>query len=153
MTSTWVVTIEYAGRRSPAEVDELDDLLDRREATVMPAVGGGIRVSVWIAGTDPLDAAQAARTLVATVIDEAPRRVAVTREDDYVREAQAPTLPELVSAPVIAELLGISRQRVHQLQSTPGFPAPLVVLRTGPVWDRRAVEAYSRASRRRTAAV
>lgn len=54
----------------------------------------------------------------------------------------------MVAGPEIGELLGVSRQRVHQLQATPAFPAPLVQLRTGPVWDRRAVEAYARSPAR-----
>jgi len=53
------------------------------------------------------------------------------------------------AGPEIGELLGITRQRVFQLQATDNFPAPLVPLRTGPVWDRRAIEAYPHATERR----
>lgn len=55
----------------------------------------------------------------------------------------AQNLPHLVSAAEVGDQLGISRQRVHQLQSTAGFPEPLYRLRTGPVWDARAIEAFA----------
>lgn len=146
----WVVTLEYSRSADQETLDRWDDLLDVQEATVMPAAGGGVRVSVWTAASsDPLDAALRARALVATVIDGPPHRVAVMTVEDYEQQANAPTLPELVASPEIGELLGITRQRVFQLQATDNFPAPLVRLRTGPVWDRHAIEAYAHATARR----
>ena len=64
---------------------------------------------------------------------------------DVVSErADDPTLPELVSAPEVAEILGgITCQRVHQLQSALEFPAPLYRLRAGPVWDARAIHRFA----------
>ena len=35
----------------------------------------------------------------------------------------------------VADLLGVSRQRVAQLRTKPGFPAPIAELRSGPIWD------------------
>ena len=146
----WVVTLEYSTSADQETLDRWDDLLDAQEATVMPAADGGARVSVWTEGSsDPLDAALRARTLVATVIGGPPNRVSVMTAEDYEQQANAPTLPELVAGPEIGELLGITRQRVFQLQATDNFPAPLVRLRTGPVWDRRAIEAYAHATERR----
>lgn len=51
----------------------------------------------------------------------------------------------LVGAAEIAEMLGVSRQRVHQVTTKPGFPAPVVVLTMGKVWHREQVEAWDRA--------
>jgi predicted DNA-binding transcriptional regulator AlpA len=43
----------------------------------------------------------------------------------------------------LAELLGISRQRVYVLQKTyDDFPAPAAQLRSGPVWHTRDVETW-----------
>ena len=47
-----------------------------------------------------------------------------------------------MSAAEIADLLGVRRQRVHQLRSTRGFPAPLAELRGGAVWDARAIRRF-----------
>lgn len=70
--------------------------------------------------------------------------VAARRWDEVQREADAIGLPELVGASEIADLLGVSRQRVHQLTTHTGFPAPLVQVRMGPLWDAKAVAAFDR---------
>lgn len=56
--------------------------------------------------------------------------------------------PELMGVAEIAELLGVSRQRVHQLRKVAGFPAPIAELSAGAIWERKAVEAWARASAR-----
>jgi hypothetical protein len=58
-------------------------------------------------------------------------------------------MPELMSAAEISEELGISRQRVHQLRATSGFPAPMVDLRGGAVWDAAAVRKFNQEWARR----
>jgi predicted DNA-binding transcriptional regulator AlpA len=54
----------------------------------------------------------------------------------------------LVSTVEIAELLGVSRQRVDQLSRTKGFPAPEAELAIGRVWDQAAVVAWGKATGR-----
>jgi len=47
---------------------------------------------------------------------------------------------ELVSIPEIAKMLGVSRQRVHQLiQQYDDFPKPVAELAIGRVWDHATV--------------
>lgn len=54
-------------------------------------------------------------------------------------------VPEpLMGLTEIAELLGVSRQRAHQLAATYGFPAPLARLAVGPIWAREDVERWAR---------
>ena len=44
--------------------------------------------------------------------------------------------PQLVGAAELAEVLGgLSRQRISQLTARADFPAPVVELRMGKVWD------------------
>jgi prophage regulatory protein len=52
--------------------------------------------------------------------------------------------PEVVAAAEIAELLGLSRQRVTQLTAKPDFPLPLSVLTVGKIWLRQDIEDYAR---------
>ena len=52
--------------------------------------------------------------------------------------------PELMGVAEIAELLGVSRQRVHQLSKAPEFPAPIAELSAGAIWEREAVETWAR---------
>lgn len=44
----------------------------------------------------------------------------------------------------IANFLGVSRQRAHQLSKSDGFPEPAAVLAAGPVWETTAVENWAR---------
>ena len=69
----------------------------------------------------------------AMTVEEADRRLA------------EPTVPELVGASEAADLLDVSRQRIHQLHTGhPGFPAPVVKVRMGPLWTKASVEAFGR---------
>jgi predicted DNA-binding transcriptional regulator AlpA len=50
-------------------------------------------------------------------------------------------------------MLGISRQRVHQLaKEDPAFPEPEVVLDAGRVWSREAIEKWAQGTGRITEA-
>ena len=51
---------------------------------------------------------------------------------------------QLVGAQEIADLLGITRQRVHQLRLSPGFPEPVVRMAMGLAWYWPDVEAWAR---------
>jgi predicted DNA-binding transcriptional regulator AlpA len=48
----------------------------------------------------------------------------------------------------IAELLGVSKQRAHQIAEEKGFPAPLAEDGRGRLWDRREVRAWAKGWRR-----
>ena len=48
----------------------------------------------------------------------------------------------------IAELLGVSKQRAHQIADESGFPAPVTEDGRGRLWDRREVQAWARRWRR-----
>lgn len=51
---------------------------------------------------------------------------------------------DLVGVAEVADMLGVTRTRVSQLASVPGFPAPVARLAAGPVWDRKDVEAWAK---------
>jgi len=48
----------------------------------------------------------------------------------------------------IAELLGVSKQRAHQLAAERDFPAPVTEDSRGRLWDRREVAAWATRWRR-----
>jgi predicted DNA-binding transcriptional regulator AlpA len=50
----------------------------------------------------------------------------------------------LVGTAEIAAMLGVSRQRVHQLTARDDFPQPVAVLASATIWEREAVEAWAR---------
>lgn len=49
------------------------------------------------------------------------------------------TVPELVGTHEVAQMLGVSRQRVLQLAATKGFPKPVASLKAGLIWERAAI--------------
>ena len=58
---------------------------------------------------------------------------------------------DLVSVPEVAEILGVSRQRVHQLiHAYDDFPEPEAELAVGRIWQRAAIDKWARAHPRRT---
>jgi len=50
----------------------------------------------------------------------------------------------LVGAHELEKLLGVSRQRVHQLTRRSDFPAPVAVLGMGKVWHTEDVLAWEK---------
>lgn len=54
---------------------------------------------------------------------------------------------ELIGPQEIAQLLGVSRQRVSQLTKRRDFPKPVAVLAMGQIWDADEVRVW--AARRR----
>ncbi len=59
-----------------------------------------------------------------------------------------PSVPPLVAAKEIGDMLGVSRQRVTQLAAIPTFPAPVAVLSVGRIWLREDIVAWAEQSGR-----
>jgi predicted DNA-binding transcriptional regulator AlpA len=57
--------------------------------------------------------------------------------------------PALVGAYEVAQILGVSRQRVSQLMEAEGFPEPAATLGMGSVWLERDVEEWAEERDRR----
>lgn len=55
--------------------------------------------------------------------------------------------PGLMGTAEVAELLGVSRQRVLQLAQQPGFPEPVAVLKMGQVWGTSSIRAWAAENR------
>lgn len=128
--------------------DLLMDLLMDNSGTVSASRSSwGARVSVLA-----FDAGEAAESGVALIQRMAVKagmpswpsvRAEATRQDVLDEDNARPSLPELVSAPEAAEILGVSPQRVHELAGSPGFPEPMYELRTGRLWLESAISAYA----------
>lgn len=54
----------------------------------------------------------------------------------------------LVGTAEIGEMLGVTRQRVHQLTQRGDFPAPVAHLAMGKIWERSAIEQWLESSGR-----
>ena len=54
----------------------------------------------------------------------------------------------LVGLKEIADMLGVTSARSHQLAASDGFPAPLGEISAGRIWRREDIEAWARATGR-----
>ncbi len=138
----WVVTFTF--ERGPDEEQLVG--WEERLADHDGSVGQhdhGFDATVYVNAANLFEAVDLARGMVGPVIDHPSIGVEVVTETEWFRRAAAPTLPEIVSAGEVAEILGVSRQRVHQLAKSAGFPAPLLSLRTGPLWHAVAIRKFA----------
>jgi len=131
-------------------MDRWEAQLEGFDATVARVPERGITVTVYAPGDLALfDALSKMQGEVPHIVDSEPVGVEIVTEAEHRRRADYYTMPELMSAAEIAEELGVSRQRVHQLRSTTGFPEPLADLRGGAVWDAAAVRKFAETWERR----
>lgn len=68
--------------------------------------------------------------------------VAAKRADLVAAELDRPTFPEIVGVAEVAELLGVSKQRITELRTSGRLPSPIADLRAGPVWPKAAIERW-----------
>lgn len=49
---------------------------------------------------------------------------------------------DILGTSEVAEVLGVSKQRIHSLRQTIDFPEPMLQLASTPLWDRQEVMAF-----------
>jgi len=89
-------------------------------------------------------ASQAVGSAAAGVMSSRPRQIRVLPADDFAGEIAHPAPVELMGVSEIAELLGVSRQRVNQLIAGEDFPRPVSRLAAGPVFTTASIEAFQK---------
>jgi hypothetical protein len=133
------------GEADAAALDALLDALTPMHASVGGGTGSWAARITLEAGSPALAAGEASvrvhgAALDAGLPDWPDVRIEAVREDVLAEDLERPQLPELVSAPEAAEILGVSAQRVHVLaRENPRFPRPVVELRSGKIWLRAAI--------------
>jgi hypothetical protein len=60
-----------------------------------------------------------------------------------------PGFPDIVGPGEVLKMLGVSKQRLHELRTSGRFPLPTVELISGPVWLQAVVEAFEKGWERR----
>lgn len=165
----WMITVSSQRLTDEAEWDELQDgLLEVLEDLGAMGVTGWGRIGELGAlfsmeAPSLLQAATSSAELFQSALDKigAPPATRIEVEPagdgDYptaesVLErrltSSGPSIPVL-SAGEVAELLGVSRQRVYQLlEEHDDFPHPIAETPRGAVWARREVEGWARKPRR-----
>lgn len=130
-------------------MDALMDLLEDHDGIV------GANALSWSAAVsvdafDPVNAMVRATNMVTRYAEKAGLPpwpvvdVRVVRADVLDEENSKPNIPDLVSSPEVADILGVNRQRVHQLaHENRAFPKPLYQLAAGWLWDRAAIKQFA----------
>jgi hypothetical protein len=126
--------------------DRLMDMLSEHDGIVASG-DGQWDVTISLEEPDPVRAAAVAAALVETLAARAGMppwptvRIEAVREDVLEEENARPTLPDLVSTPEAAEILGVSAQRLRELAGR-WFPKPVYTLKAGKLWLRDAIEEF-----------
>jgi len=100
-------------------------------------VGEGALSTTMTVQADSMPAAAAVGLArVQAIAPGTPTGIEVLTVEEADRRLAGPAFPELVGLSEIADILGVSRQRVSKLRSRKNFPGPVAELRAGPVWLR-----------------
>lgn len=131
--------------------DQLMDLLAKHDGVVASG-SGQWDATIGIEAPDPTSAVPMAAEIVDSMAIKSGMpcwpivRIDAVRVDVLDEEIARPMLPELVSVPEAAKILGVSPQRVHELAADGrGFPKPVYELNAGKVWLRAAIVAFGSA--------
>jgi hypothetical protein len=149
----WDVSFELA---TMSKTERFGPEVASRLVTQLEKVSGIVSVAprllaidVTVPAADYWDAVAEATHWVRTSLEAAGlrpdlpvERVEAKTAERAERDLEVPTYPELVGVAEVADLLGVSKQRVSELRGSPRFPLPTSDLRSGPVWTRAAIERF-----------
>ncbi|OKH70256.1 hypothetical protein [Mycobacterium sp. SWH-M5] len=138
----WAVSRVYDVEPNIDMMDLWEDKLVDLDAVVSYLPGRGVDVTVHVEARTALDAIEESAH-VSDVVGEGAEELHVITQLEHDRRAEESTIPELMSAAEVADELGVTRQRVHQLRATTAFPEPLADLRGGAVWDASAIRKFN----------
>jgi hypothetical protein len=146
----WSVGLEFTAQRGAVEPDTLFELIEALEdhhagaASISPD-GTRIGVDLWVEAPSLRGAlATSERAVLRALASVGLAGMSITAADvkpwaELEAELARPNYPELVGVAELAEILGVSKQRISELATTAKFPRPLAELKGGPVWDRSSI--------------
>jgi predicted DNA-binding transcriptional regulator AlpA len=152
----WSVYLETVAGPDDDHVDPdvmepmIDELMDFLEDLSAVPTGDDTSWSVQVTVQAP-DAKHAAIRAVDAVNGVAAKvglpawplvKVEIVRADVFDASLTRPQIPDLVGTHEVASMLGVSRQRLHQLRAAERFPQPTVTLAATPVWLRSTITSH-----------
>ncbi len=147
--STWAVTMTLRGSPSESTLIELDENLPWEGSVSSIPTREQFAVTAMIEAPEYGKATDVVAPGILDLLSRAGLHpdvigVETLEQDEYDRRADEPTMPDLVSAPEVAQMLDISRQRVHQLLADNlRFPEPILRLGSGPLWVAAAINKFN----------
>ena len=150
-TTDWALSVDFDSELplTDGQLDTLSDRGDQDDITVARRVSGGYSLRETLAADNPLAAAEdlvqlGLKWAMELAIHANFVSVAVLRADLAEADVLAPSIPDLASAADAAEILGVSRQRIHQLAGHhPRFPAAVSHVAMGPLWTVDAINWFA----------
>jgi len=151
VSQEWAVTMTFAGSPDVSHLSAIEDRLEALGGAVGAQPARGLfRVTTTLAadnwekahstGVDEILHALRSSGVESSVVG-----AETLNREEYDRRAEEPSIPELLSAPEVADLLGVTRQRVHQLVAANSrFPEPFMRLGSGPLWIADAIRRFDR---------
>jgi hypothetical protein len=112
--------------------------------------GPGATFSLGMAGTESDAFARVASTAV-EIFDTACEKMGITHggvarldilTEPYLELELEREPEEYAGVSEVAELFGVSRQRVSELRARDGFPEPIAELAAGPVWSVSSLKSF-----------
>lgn len=150
--TTWDVSVEFVAS-GPEDFDlrVADDLVSAtlEYEGVVSVLPRTITIDITVDVKTPrkalsigISAAQDALRVVG-LPDALPiERIEATTARRAEQDLEQPTYPEMLGVSEVAELLGVSKQRVSELRERGRLPVPFTELRAGPIWPRPAIERF-----------
>lgn len=146
-------SIEQTHRVDAAGVEleeSVEELLDRlaKQSPVASMLGDIVSVRITVPAKGPvaalerslrvIDKALAASGLTTLELKE----FHVTSADDLARQIHDATRETYLGVTEVAELFGVSKQRVSELRRSPTFPEPVAEIAAGPVWMGSSLQRF-----------
>jgi hypothetical protein len=156
--STWNVNLEFDGVDVSSGVDDQIDTLFETLLPLAPVASfepGRLGVGVTVEDTTPEGALRRAKKAVAPAMLRSRFGrghlvgVEMYTNEELDRRNAIPNYPEVVGVAEVAEMLGVSKQRVSELARSKRFPSALYELAAGPVWVKPAIERFADAWERK----
>jgi len=155
--SVYLATRNPDGGDAQADLAGLDKLLDAmtNHAGVVSGGQAGWAARISVQAASPRNAVARGGDLIAAAARSADLpdwpvvRLEAVDHDELDRELARPQLPDMVSGPEAADMLGVTRQRLHQLRSNPRFPQPLIERTGALLYARATIESFRAAWDRR----
>jgi hypothetical protein len=139
-----------AGKKAdvaPSSMDKFLDYLARFDGAVSAdTLGWGVLITVKAPSAEEAFTFGTAQISKAAKMAKMPKwpllGVEVLRTDEHDRRLEIPNFPEVLGTTEVTELLGVTRQRLHQLRSAGRFPAPMIELAATPLWLKTTIDSF-----------
>lgn len=143
----WAVDLDGHLSRPTYRVEDVVDALAPYAAVVQGEDDGAeIGATMTVEARNAMEAVREATRHLALAAGSRPAwtHIEVQELEARDRELARPLLPELAGVTEFARMLGVSRQRAHDITTTPDFPPPQAALAAGPIWTRSQLETWAR---------